>query len=293
MGVQVYRRVRVGPQDRSRSQRTDLSLKTRLHGRGLAGVGHDTQDSPRLQDLADAHGNGALRYVFEGREPSFAKLLAPASLVQINDKIGFLGFKIRWRIVECEMPILSDPHERDVDRRREQCLAGVADDFRRILFSIQQIVFRNSSLLNQPFAKKSTEAGRVRSWKANVFVQVKHFDLLPVDSRQTRENLQKLKLRGAGGRDQTCLSLCLYSVPQDRGSLLGRDRGHFELVIEALDHHVETLRNQVFAGSVPPAFSSKVLAIAQHNSTEGNTSSMDERAAFLTVNARMNSAASS
>ena len=45
-----------------------------------SGTMHD--DLLRLQDLANAHGNGLLRDILEAGEPSFSKLLPSASLVQ-------------------------------------------------------------------------------------------------------------------------------------------------------------------------------------------------------------------
>jgi hypothetical protein len=78
--------------------------------------------------------------------------------------------------------------------------------------------------------------------------------------------------------------LSLYGLAQDRRRLFGRGSGHFALIVEGLDHHVKNfLQNQFFAESSLPAFSPAVLTIARHSSTQGNTSSMEGRAASLRV----------
>jgi len=79
--VHVHRCIRMRAQDRCRDQGTDLAFEARLHSGRFAGVGDYAQDLPGLQDLADAHGDGTLWYIFEGGEPTLTKLLAPASFV--------------------------------------------------------------------------------------------------------------------------------------------------------------------------------------------------------------------
>ena len=48
-----------------------------------------------------------------------------------DDEKGLLSFKIRGRIVVCEMSILPDPHKSNVNGSREQRLAAALDDLPR------------------------------------------------------------------------------------------------------------------------------------------------------------------
>jgi hypothetical protein len=75
----------------------------------------------------------ALWHLRHGGKPSFSQLLSPARLVLRDDEKGLLGFKIRGRIVLCEMSILPDPHKSNVHGSREQRLAAALDDLPRIL----------------------------------------------------------------------------------------------------------------------------------------------------------------
>src|ERR1700730_4865324 len=134
----------MGPQDRSGGERTDFAVETRFHGIGFSGVWHDAHDLLCLQDLAHTHRNCALRYICECCEPTFPKLLAPASFIQLDHQIRLFGFKICGRIVEREMPIFTDPDERYINGRREHCRTGVSND---------------SRLLNQELLQEPAETG--------------------------------------------------------------------------------------------------------------------------------------
>ena len=115
------------------------------------------------------------------RKPSFAHLLAAASFVEIDDEIGIFGIEIGWRIVEGEMTVLADADKRNIDWRRPQRVANLTDDFARIGLPVEQMIVRDASLLNQPFEKIFAKAGGMSNGQADVFIEVKHLDALPVD----------------------------------------------------------------------------------------------------------------
>lgn len=48
-------------------------------------------------------------------KPAFANLLLPTALVQIGDKVWSGGFKIRGRIVECQVSVFTGTDESHVD----------------------------------------------------------------------------------------------------------------------------------------------------------------------------------
>jgi hypothetical protein len=152
----------------------------------------------------------------------------------------------------------------------------------------------DSCLPDQSLLQKAAEARGVRRWCSDVFVQVKHLDLLPVDSGKARQRIEKLELGRARGRDQACFALCLDSLAQDRSRLVGSDFGHLALVIEAFDHHVNTLRNSGFDGGhlARVLFHCLCEPKAQlHRRTR--TSSIEGRGGSLFLSARIKSTASS
>ena len=78
---------------------------------------------------------------------------------------------------------------------------------------------------------------------------MEHLDPLPVDTRKTRESFEKLKLSGTRGRDNAGFPSFLYGLAKGRGSLFGRNLGHFAFVVEALDHHVDMPPKSGFRGN--------------------------------------------
>ena len=148
MGVEVDGGIAVRPQDGRRGKGANRPIKTRLHRSCLSRVGDDAQDLLCFQDLADAHGNGAMGNVCEGREPSFPKLLAAASIVKLNDNIWLLRFEIRWWIVESEMTVLPDSDESQIDRRRQKRLTHRANSIAWVFFTVQEKIFRDTSFFD-------------------------------------------------------------------------------------------------------------------------------------------------
>jgi hypothetical protein len=67
-------------------------------------------------DLADGHRNSPGWDGFQIGEPTFAHLLAAASLVQVYNDIRVLNLKIGWRVIERQVPVFADADQRQVDR---------------------------------------------------------------------------------------------------------------------------------------------------------------------------------
>ena len=87
---------------------------------GLPRVRHHRDNFLRLQNLPHRHRDRSSGDVVDRREPAFADLLPAACVVQRDDQIWTFGREIGRGIVEGEMAILTDAHERQIDRTLRQ-----------------------------------------------------------------------------------------------------------------------------------------------------------------------------
>jgi len=130
-----------------------------------------------------------LWHVFQCSEPTFSHLLATASFVQGDDQIRSVEVEICRRIVECEVTVLSDTHEGNVNGRRTQGLADDANHLSRIVFAVDQMIVGDASFLNQPFPQITAEAGGMGIRDPDILIEMKHLHLGPVDVRECGERL--------------------------------------------------------------------------------------------------------
>ena len=93
-----------------------LSGQAVPYGQRLAVVRHRAYYRFRLHNLADGHRDGLRGHLLEHLEPPLTHLLLTAVFIKTYDQIGSGGFKIGRRIVECQMSILADPGETDINR---------------------------------------------------------------------------------------------------------------------------------------------------------------------------------
>src|SRR5438876_11097459 len=95
----------------------ERSFYAAFHRRCFALVGHRADDGARFHDLLNGHRDRLPGHIFKSGKPSFAELLFAAGVVEVDDDVRFFGLKISGRIVEGEMPILTNADESDLDRR--------------------------------------------------------------------------------------------------------------------------------------------------------------------------------
>src|SRR5262249_6621743 len=136
-----------------------------------------------------------------GIEPAFVDLLGAAGVVEFHDQIGFVDFEISGRIVKRKVAVFTDSNEGEVNRCGGQRLPYRANNLGRILLAIEQVIPANARLANEALHQIFAETGRVADREANVLVEVKHFDAVPVDARSCGQELQKVELRRAGCGD--------------------------------------------------------------------------------------------
>ena len=198
------------PHSRRGRHRADFFLQASLHRPGFAFLWHHGDDFFRTQDLPDRHRDCSHGHVGQLREPTLVYLLLPASYIESHYQVWFLTSEIRWRIVKRQVPVFSDSHKSDINRTGNQFTANSLCDLLGDALSIQKVVLSDSgfvadssfepdfSLKNDPFQNVFPETGRMRGRQANVFVQVKKLDPVPIDVCCASQRIQKLKLRCPG-----------------------------------------------------------------------------------------------
>jgi hypothetical protein len=142
-------------------------------------------------------------------------LLTPTSFIEFDHDIRRFSIEVGWWIVEREVPVFANPDQRNINCGRAKRVADTTDHILGLSCSIEQDMLRNASLVNQPLTKEATETSGVGRGEADVFVQVKHFNLLPVDSCSARKRFENLKLGYPGGCDQAGRTTGLYGLSQD------------------------------------------------------------------------------
>src|ERR1700724_3228140 len=92
--------------------------------------------------------------------------------------------------------------------------------------------------MDQAIAQVFTKTRRMSPRDAHVFVQVKHFHVMPVDFRQTRQYFKKLKLRCARGGDDARPAALGDGISDDSSRTVGGSCGKRLLIRK--DFYVHT-----------------------------------------------------
>ncbi len=196
--VEVERCGGMRAQDRCRRHRSDFAFDTQFDRVGFPSVRDDGNDFACLQDLAHRHGDGFSWDFRDICEPAFADLLAAAGFIELDDEIRLVSIEIGGRVVEGEVCILTDAGERNIDWRRFQLVSNLTDHLAGMVFAIEQVIVRDASLMNEFFEEIFTKARRMRDRQPHVFIEVEHFDALPIDVWRRGEGIQKIQLGRSG-----------------------------------------------------------------------------------------------
>src|SRR5262249_40403161 len=113
--------------------------------------------------------------------------------VQFYDEIRIFNLKIcRW-IIERKMSVLPDAEKCNINVSRCNLFPHAPHDLRRIgSISVEQVIFLDSSLLNELLQKHLPKTPRMRSRKPDVFIKMKSLDLGPIDALRFRQRIQKV-----------------------------------------------------------------------------------------------------
>src|SRR5947209_8490798 len=104
------------------------------------------------------------------------------------------------------MSIFSNPDEGNIHRCGTQRLARTTNGFNWITLAVEKMVMSNSSPLYNTFPKVGAKAGGMRSGKADVFVEMEHFNSFPINAWQGGQGLEKFELGRTGGCDDARFS---------------------------------------------------------------------------------------
>src|SRR3954468_10853810 len=126
MLIEIYRRIQMTPQNRSRCHRTNLSLEACFHRLCFALVWNYSKNFLRFENLFRRHRYRLLRYLRDIRKPRFADLLLPARLIQADDDVRLLRIEIGRRIVKGNVPVFPNAEESNVNWSRRNLLAQLA-----------------------------------------------------------------------------------------------------------------------------------------------------------------------
>ena len=147
-------------------------------------------------------------HLVKSSKPAFAYLLKPTRLIQFNDNIGRFGLEVSRRIIEGEVSILADADERHVNRvLRDELVEPFALRLRRVRIAVQEMHCSRMHDIHKPFLQIFAETGRMRLWNSDVFVQMEHRRLVPVNGSIGGERGEEIELRGTRRDDEVRVSV--------------------------------------------------------------------------------------
>src|SRR5205814_6099715 len=123
-------------------------------------------------------------------------------------------------IVKGEVAVFADPNQSYIDRSSLKGVSDISNDFRRVLFSVEEMVMRDANFVDQTRQEIVSETGRMSRWQPDVFVEMKHFDVFPVNAWQAGESVQQFELGRAGCRDHAGAVALLDRPANGIGSLM-------------------------------------------------------------------------
>jgi len=186
--------------NRGRAQGADFQLEAVSNGLRFPPIGYDTEHVFGFDNLLDRHGDGLPRDIINSLEPTFAYLLAPACLIEFDNKIRFPRLEVGWRIIESQVPVLPNANEGRVNYLARDQLADAHTLCQGIrIIAVDEVKRTGSDAINDPVLQVSSETGRVRGGKIHIFVKVKESSQRPVYILLPNKLIEKLELRCSSG----------------------------------------------------------------------------------------------
>lgn len=164
-------------------------------------------------------------------------MLTAASFVEVDDEIRSFGLEIGGRIVEREMGVFADAGEGDVYRRGGEELADAERSFVRGSVGIEQMVMPHAGFMNQAIEKVFAKTGGVGDRQADVLVEMKELDFLPVEFLRSNESVEKIQLGSSGCNDDARAAAIEDGVADGVRGLIGSGGTARALIFEHADDH--------------------------------------------------------
>jgi hypothetical protein len=135
------------------------------------------------------------------------------------------------------MSVFADASKRNIHGGGAQGLTDAADYFNGVTVAIQKVMLRYPRFGNQVLEKIFAKAGSVSDGQPDVFIEVKHLDLLPVDVLRAGQSIKKIEL-GRPGCDDDAGASAIEDRPADRGGrLLGGGLAEGEFIFKYSYEH--------------------------------------------------------
>jgi hypothetical protein len=149
----------------------------------------------RLENLLHRHGYGPSRHLIETIKPAFAYLLAATGFVKLHDKIWFVSFKVRGRIVKRQVSIFSNTNERPIDGLARNQFSHATALFLRVrVLTVDEVKSAGVHAVNDPLSQVPSETRAMRVRQTNVLVEVKESSPGPIDVPMLSKGIEKLEL---------------------------------------------------------------------------------------------------
>ena len=172
---------------------------------GLANGGNHANRLGNVHNEGHGDGHSLLGNGIQIGEAAVVDLLLAANLVQLHDLHGLGIVEVSHiGIVKCQMAVLADAQEDQVDGVLLQQFGVLLALFLCVILVAQQVVqFHERNFVEDGTVKERAEARRLALVDAYILVLMETTDLGPVDVG-FQQVLQQVVLRGGCGKDNVC-----------------------------------------------------------------------------------------
>src|SRR4029453_3861354 len=200
--IEIDGRALVRLQNGGRMHGVHFQLQAVSDGVCLPSFGHNTNYVSRLENLLNRHRDCPLRYFIKNAKPSLADLLIPATVIEFDDQVRFLCLKVRGRIVECEMSVLTNADECCINPQERYCFPKApAFSFGSGVITVNEVESSRVYSINDSLTQVFPETGWMHLWQTNVLVKMEKGRPFPVNRRLHHKLVEEFKLRRAPRRN--------------------------------------------------------------------------------------------
>lgn len=140
--------------------------------------------------------------------------MLPTAIRKRHYQIRLLRIKTGWRIIECEMPILSDSEKRNIDRAfRDQKGKPLCFGIRILRNAVHSMeCLQVLHLINKTIFEIFLKTCRMLLRNTHIFVKLKYFHLTPINVLLNKR-IEHFKLTGTGSQHNYRAALRADGLP--------------------------------------------------------------------------------